>query len=235
MTNQAEHTSDTQQDSNPGEHLATLQHHFAQLFAGANVTVTHSRACPEIRLWLAAPDCLSRRFSEAEQLAIANDPAYWSVCWPGGLALARYLLDNPTRVAGKSVMDIGAGSGIVAIAAALAGARRVIACDLDPIALHACAANAALNGIELELLQDFQQAGEVDLITAADLLYDDSNQALLDAFQRQAKDIWLAESRAGDIQHADYSLLASADFPTEPDIQQTDFYQRVQLYHRRVG
>ncbi|MEE9282240.1 MAG: 50S ribosomal protein L11 methyltransferase, partial [Myxococcota bacterium] len=72
--------------------------------------------------------------------------------WAGGQVLARWLLDHPAAVRGKRVLDFGCGSGVVAIAAALAGAASVVACDTDGAALEACRENAVLNGVRLELL-----------------------------------------------------------------------------------
>ena len=78
-----------------------------------------------------------RPFSQKEILDIQTYLAYWAFCWASGQVLARYLLDHPERVRGKVVMDVGAGSGVVGIAAKIAGAKRVIACDIDPNALAA--------------------------------------------------------------------------------------------------
>ncbi|HXW88461.1 MAG TPA: 50S ribosomal protein L11 methyltransferase [Streptosporangiaceae bacterium] len=74
-------------------------------------------------------------------------PPFWGVPWPGGQALARYLLDHPAVVSGRSVLDLGSGSGLVAIAAAKAGAAIVIASETDPIAVAAIGLNAAINGL----------------------------------------------------------------------------------------
>lgn len=74
-------------------------------------------------------------------------PPFWGVPWPGGQALARYLLDHPAVVSGRSVLDLGSGSGLVAIAAAKAGAASVIASETDPIAVAAIGLNAAINGL----------------------------------------------------------------------------------------
>ncbi|WP_433213532.1 class I SAM-dependent methyltransferase [Dactylosporangium sp. CS-047395] len=95
-------------------------------------------------------------------------PPFWSFVWPGGLALARFVLDSPSCVLGKSVVDIGAGSGIVAIAAAMAGARRVVAVDTDPAALAACVRNAAANKVELETARQPEVA---DVVLAGDVFY----------------------------------------------------------------
>ncbi|MGK9568459.1 50S ribosomal protein L11 methyltransferase, partial [Salmonella enterica subsp. enterica] len=89
------------------------------------------------------------------------------------MALARFLAEQPQWVKGKRVLDVGAGSGVAAIAAARAGALEVVACDLDPLALAACRANAQLNDVQLGYSSDFfAEADRFDLILVADVLYD---------------------------------------------------------------
>jgi SAM-dependent methyltransferase len=113
--------------------------------------------------------------------------------------LAEYLLSHPEWVKGRCVVDVGPGSGVVAIAAALAGAARVIACDLDQDALTATALNGAENRVEIELSQDLDTAlAAADLVTAADILYDRENLPLLARFQ-QAAQVLLADSRVPDL------------------------------------
>lgn len=121
-----------------------------------------------IRLHLAVPE------SGVWRLARDGRPPYWAWCWPGGLALAQHVSANATLVAGKRVLDLGTGSGIVAIAAALAGAKAV-ACDTDPTALIAAGLNAALNGVEIETRHGDLLDGpppEVDCVLVGDLFYD---------------------------------------------------------------
>ena len=101
----------------------------------ATVTAQFLPQCEEIKLWLVDPKPMQRPFSQEEILAIQAYPAYWAFCWASGQVLARYILDNPEIVKNKRVMDFGAGSGVVAIAAIMAGAKQVIACDIDPDAL----------------------------------------------------------------------------------------------------
>lgn len=101
---------------------------------------------PEIKLHLATELVPLWRQTEEELEADGIPPPYWAFAWAGGQALARYLLDNPDEVAGRSVLDFGSGSGVVAIAAAKAGAANVLASDIDPFARAAIAANAGANG-----------------------------------------------------------------------------------------
>jgi predicted nicotinamide N-methyase len=101
----------------------------------------------------------------------ADDPPYWAYAWAGGAVLALYLKDHTEIVAGKTVLDFGAGSGLVGIAAARAGAERVLAIEPDPIAHAALRLNAEANGVSIEswTAQDFP---DVDLILAGDVFYD---------------------------------------------------------------
>jgi predicted nicotinamide N-methyase len=100
---------------------------------------------------------------------------YWGHPWPGGQALARYLLDHPEAVRGRQVLDLASGSGLVAIAAARAGAARVVAADVDPLALAAIELNAAVNGVRVtgcgrDLLDD-DPTGPPDVVLAGDVCY----------------------------------------------------------------
>jgi predicted nicotinamide N-methyase len=100
-------------------------------------------------------------WEETEAGRGAQPPPFWAFAWAGGQALARYLLDTPELVAGRDVLDLATGSGLVGIAAARAGARTVTANDIDPLALAAARANAAVNGVELRLVDgDLLRPGE---------------------------------------------------------------------------
>src|SRR5690348_9337124 len=103
------------------------------------------------------------------------DPPFWAFAWAGGQALARYLLDHPETVAGREVLDFGSGSGLVAIAAAKAGAARVTAADIDPFAAAAIALNAALNGAPVSVITDDLLDGATrfwKLVTTGDICYE---------------------------------------------------------------
>jgi len=100
---------------------------------------------------------------------------YWAYPWAGGAALARHFLAHPEIVRGRSVLDLGAGSGLVAIAAVRAGAASTIAADIDPLAAVATRLNAAANGVGVSVVQDDLTKGpppSVDMIAVGDLFYD---------------------------------------------------------------
>ena len=92
---------------------------------------------PEVQLLVAADVVALWEAMEVEQGRTEQEPPFWAAAWPGGQALARYVLDPPDLVAGRSVLDLGAGSGLVAVAAVLAGATRVVASEIDPFGLAA--------------------------------------------------------------------------------------------------
>jgi len=99
---------------------------------------------------------------------------FWAFPWPGGQALSRYLLDHPERVRGKRVLDFASGSGLIAIAAAKAGAAEAMAFDIDPIAKEATLLNAKLNGVKVKNLKAVNMErpfGKADLIVTGDVCY----------------------------------------------------------------
>ena len=102
---------------------------------------------PEIRLHQASDPISLWQRTEEDSGRTGLDPPFWAFAWAAGQALARYLLDHPEIVRGRGVIDIASGSGLVAIAAALAGAATVTAYDIDPLATAAIEANAAVNGV----------------------------------------------------------------------------------------
>ena len=134
----------------------------------------------------------------------------------------------------KRVLDFGSGSGVAAIAAAKAGAAEVVACDLDPLALAACRANAELNGVQLNYSEDFfSEADRYDLIIVADVLYDRANLPLLDQFLSRGQVALVADSRVRDFQHPLYQRLDILDACTWPDLAEPAEFRRVSLYHAR--
>jgi predicted nicotinamide N-methyase len=208
-----------------------LQQALSQLLGDARLVPT---PLPQtaLHLWLIDGDRMDRAFSPDETRRILEDPPYWSFCWASGLALARFFAAQPHWVAGKRVLDFGAGSGVAAIAAVKAGAREVVACDLDPLALEACRANAALNDVQLGYSADFfAEADRFDLIIVADVLYDRANLPLLDQFLSRGRQALVADSRVRDFQHPAYGRLDILEAQTLPDLAEPHEFRRVSLYH----
>ena len=118
-------------------------------------------------------------------------PPFWAFPWAGGQGLARYLLDHPETVAGRSVLDVASGSGLVAIAAAKAGARTVTAGDIDEHALAAIALNAAANNTPQVTPRPADLAGAVpegvEVVLAADVFYQRELAAMALAFLNAAR------------------------------------------------
>lgn len=186
----------------------------------------------DLTLWLIDAQNMDRAFSPEETRRILDEPPYWCFCWASGLAMARWLVEQPHWVQGKRVLDFGAGSGVAAIAAARAGAAEVVACDLDPLALQACRENAALNGVSLGYSADFfAEADRFDLILVADVLYDRANLPLLDHFLSRGKQALVADSRVKDFQHPRYQRLHILEACTWPDLAEPQEFRQVSLYH----
>ncbi|PZN96644.1 MAG: nicotinamide N-methylase [Hyphomicrobiales bacterium] len=131
---------------------------------------------PEIALHVAQEATELWQKTEDELATIGLPPPFWAFAWAGGQALARYLLDNPETVRGRRVLDFASGSGLVAIAAAKAGAAAVEACDIDAFAAEAIALNAAANGVDVTVrLDDLIGLDEGwDVVCAGDVCYERS-------------------------------------------------------------
>jgi predicted nicotinamide N-methyase len=130
---------------------------------------------PEIALHVADEVTPLWQKTEEELDALGLPPPFWAFAWAGGQALARYVIDHPEAVAGRRVLDFASGSGLVAIAAARAGAARVTATDIDPFAIAAIGLNAAANGVRVETLAEDvlgRHHLDADTILCGDIFYD---------------------------------------------------------------
>ena len=126
----------------------------SRAFILANTRLQRPPHAPELQLWLADEVTPIWRMTEEELGALGLPPPFWAFAWAGGQALARYLLDHPDEVAGRTVLDFATGSGLVAIAALCAGAASATACDIDPFCAAAVALNGEANGVAITFLGD---------------------------------------------------------------------------------
>ncbi|MNH53313.1 Ribosomal protein L11 methyltransferase [compost metagenome] len=160
-------------------------------FIAANTRLQTVPHAPEISLWLADEITPLWRLTEEELGAMGLPPPFWAFAWAGGQALARWLLDHPDQVAGKRVIDLATGSGLVAVAAMKAGAASVLAADIDPFCAAAVAANAQSNGVEIAFtdanLLDAPPP-PIDLICAGDVFYEKP--------MAEAVMVWLKQAQA---------------------------------------
>lgn len=143
-------------------------------FILANTQICTAPLVPEIRLRLASRVVPLWQATETQLRQAGVDPPYWAFCWPGSQALARLLLDQPERAHGRTVLDLAAGCGIAALAAARSGGRAA-ANDIDALALRAISLNAAINVLDVALqegdLLDDPARGRWQLVLAGDVCY----------------------------------------------------------------
>jgi len=212
-------------------------------FVRSQTDVAAAHLVPEVRLRLAREPHrvfeATRHFQEGHREA-QTFPPYWAFAWPGGQAMARHVLDTPELVRGLRIADVGAGSGIAAIAAAQAGAARVQAIDIDPLAVAAIALNAALNGVAgnvapsmVDCLADLPDA---DLVLISDLVYEPELAVRVGAFIERAVAAGLAVI-IGDRLSArrparGFVEAARYDAPLAPPLHDEDA-ERGRVWHHR--
>ena len=204
-------------------------------FIERETALSASVLVPEVRLHLARD--ARKIFSTAETLmdgGLGSQP-YWAFAWPGGQGLARYLLDHPHLVAGKHVLDLGAGSALGAIAALKAGARSALASDIDPLAVTACRMNAEANGVVLDVTQAdlLAAAPEADVILIGDLVYEPDLQmrvgALLEAARAAGIPVLYGDRTSARRPRRDFTLLADTEAPLTPALVD-DFIERARVW-----
>ncbi len=145
---------------------------------------------PEVKLHLAHESVPLWQKTEEELGELGLAPPFWAFAWAGGQALARYILDRPEFVMGKTVVDLASGSGLVAIAAMKAGAESVLAADIDSFSAAAIALNGTLNRVKLAVTTDDLLSlpmPEVDVLLIGDLFYEQALAARVFAFAEAAK------------------------------------------------
>ena len=206
-----------------------------QTITAGSLAVTPLPLSPEISLYLISADYPKGRLPDEEMHAIIDKPAYWAFCWASGQVLAAHLVAHPEICRNKTVLDLGAGSGVVAIAAAISGATSVIACDLDKHALEACIVNGKANQVELDTLEDLELCvDKVDLLIAADVLYDRENIPWLERLGSYADEVLIADSRIRDESiFESFEKIGNISATTIPDLDEMKEFGDVTIYYRK--
>jgi predicted nicotinamide N-methyase len=194
-------------------------------FVRAATTIEPVPMVPEILLHQSADAIGLWERTELELGESDRQPPFWAFAWAGGQALARYILDHPQVTAGRRVLDLGSGSGLTAIAAAVTGAESVLASELDPIAIAAIGLNAALNNVSVSTTGDLldTDGGDAQVVLAADIWYERRLSA------RALRLLRLASARgatvlAGDVgraflPHEHMRDLAAYDIPVVAELE----------------
>jgi predicted nicotinamide N-methyase len=208
----------------------------------AETTLRSVSLVPEVRLYQASEPIGVWQRTERAAGRTGLDPPFWAFAWAGGQALARYLLDHPETVRDRQVIDIASGSGLVAIAAARAGAAAVTGYDIDPLAIAAITLNAAANGAAVLAVQadilDADGPG-TDVILVADAFYE------RELARRVARFAGRGQARGADVLVGDFGRaylprdrlapLAAYDVPglsvlEDSDVKRTTVWKFARLW-----
>ena len=202
----------------------------------AHTAVSHAPLVPEIALHLASEITPIWQATEAWLRERDIEPPFWAFAWPGGQATARFLLDDPTRIVGRRVLDFAAGCGIAAIAAAQAGAASVEAAEIDALATAAIRLNAALNGVAVTALEEdvVGTARRWDTVLAGDVCYEAPMTAHILPWLRglaaAGVEVILADPGRAYLPGSGLSPLAEYRVPTTLELE--DRTERVVTIHR---
>jgi len=221
------------------ERYRTLMAGDARAFIREVTAIASPPACPEIRLHLATEITPLWEATEQALDGMNVPPPYWAFCWAGGQALTRYVLDNPALVRGRRVLDFAAGCGVSAVAAALNGAARVEAAEIDRLAGAAIANNAALNGVAVEVVLDdvVGCANRWDVVVAGDVCYEKPmTEHIWPWLRRLAADgatVLMADPGRAYLPR--HGLLEVARMVVETSLELEDRTQREVVVYRIVG
>ncbi|OYW81204.1 MAG: nicotinamide N-methylase [Asticcacaulis sp. 32-58-5] len=198
-------------------------------FIRANTVARPVPSVPQIALYQADDSTTLWQMTEDDLAQNQLPPPFWAFAWPGGQALAKYLLENPEILAGKRVLDLACGSGLVGIAAYKAGATQVICNDIDPYCEAAVHLNAHLNDCRIEFVGgDLLTAGlpDVEVILAGDIAYEKPMaEAMLTVLRiavGEGKSVYIGDPhrtyfpKSGLVRCADYEITTSADIEDKP-------------------
>jgi predicted nicotinamide N-methyase len=196
-----------------------------QAFIRASCALGHHAMVPEIALYLATEITPIWQATEAWLAETGTEPPFWAFAWPGSVAMARRVLDDPSLVAGKRVLDFAAGGGLAAIACAKAGAASVEAAEIDPLACAAIALNAAENGAEVTVLGDVVGAAcRWDLILCGDVCYEAPMTAHILPWLREmarSAEVWVADPGRAYLPREGMVAIERVKVPTTLELEDT--------------
>jgi predicted nicotinamide N-methyase len=199
-------------------------------FVLATTRVRAPQRVPEVRLHLAEDAFALWRLIGTERGLDDAPPPFWAFAWAGGQALARHVLDHPELVRGRDVLDLASGSGLVAIAAARAGAASVTASDVDTFALAAIALNSRLNGVEIarapgDLLDGKVGAAGAQVVLAGDVFYERSLAERMLPFLERARaggaEVLIGDPSRDFLPRGRLEALATYEVPVTQDLEGT--------------
>ena len=209
----------------------------ADAFIRANTILGTAAHVPEIRLHLANELTPIWRATETWLAERNVDPPFWAFAWPGGIALARYILDNPNLVAGRRVLDFAAGGGIAAIACIMAGAATADASEIDRMALAAIRLNADTNGCPVTPVGDVIGAAcRWDLILCGDVCYDAAMISRIMPWlgsMTASAEVWIADP--GRTYLPDAGLEPFATYQIDTSLELEDRTNRQVVIYRLAG
>ncbi len=199
-------------------------------FIRANTRLLTPPLIPEIKLHLADESVPLWQKTEAQLGEINAPPPYWAFAWAGGQALARFLLDHPDATREKSVLDLGSGSGLTGLAALRAGAQKVIAADIDALAIAACRLNAAANGLVLDVTAADLLAAPpppCDVVLVGDLFYErqlaDRVLAFIESAKALGATVLIGDPQRNYFPKGRFTLLAEYQVPVTRDLEDSEF------------
>jgi predicted nicotinamide N-methyase len=195
-------------------------------FIRDNTSLLAPPLVPEVKLHLAHEAVPIWQKTEEELGAMGLPPPFWAFAWAGGQALSRYILDHPEIVRGKQVVDLASGSGLVGIAALKAGARRVLAADIDGFAVAAMGLNAAANDVALTATDDDLLAvppPAFDVILVGDLFYEKSVAERCLAWLRQATaEVLIGDPGRSYLPRDELQAIAHYSVPVSRDLEDAE-------------
>ncbi len=207
-----------------------LDQEVASLIPGARL-LWHSLPGSPLRGYFLERECALRPLPADKVGRLMDEPPFWALLWPSGEFLCRLFEAVPDLIAGRSVLDFGCGSGLVACAAHRAKAVRVVAVDSDESSRLATQLNAQANQATVELSSNWTES-QVDLLVLADFLYDEAHLHLFERLDASASEVIVVDSRLNSLPRSGFVALGESSGVAWPDIDQARDFGRLRFWYR---